>query len=122
MKQTLKILKTFGVIAGSVATVWAVFTMYDSIRDQNDDTQEMVIDLWEQQLLFEGEVTGRLDDLTDTVERIEGKIDNNAVGIYTNRRIMEYEREHRDEFSKDQMNEILDELKKNTEATVLIEF
>lgn len=43
MKKLLSILKTFGVIAGTIATVWAVFEMYDSIRDaQAEQTNKLV--------------------------------------------------------------------------------
>ena len=54
-----------------------------------------------------------ISDIIDTLDRLEHKVDNNAVGIYTNRRMMEYERQHRDEFTQEQMEEIIEEIKKN---------
>jgi hypothetical protein len=114
MKQLLNIGKYVGAIAATVTAVWAVFTMYDNLKDQNSDTQGMVVDLWEQQLIFEEEVTVRLNSIEDTMRKTNKKIDENTEIGLDNRRMFRYEMEHRDEFTPEQMREILDEfIKKN---------
>lgn len=45
MKNILNILKTFGVVAGTIATAWAVFEMYDSIRDGQEQQTNTLIEL-----------------------------------------------------------------------------
>jgi len=114
MRKTLNILseawKYVIPIAGFAGMIWGGFEIYESITD----TQEMVIDVWEQHLILEQGMEEGFQEINDTLERVEGKIDNNARGIYTNRRMFQYELEHRNEFTPEQMREILEEIKKNT--------
>lgn len=119
MKKYLGILKQIGVVTGAIGTVWVVFTAWDALRDQGKQTQEMVVDVWEEVVIQQGEIK----DIKDTLGRIEKKVEDNSDAIYSTNRIMQYERQHRDEYTKEQMDAQLKEfealIKKNNETVLL---
>jgi len=82
---------------------------FDSERERSEEIKREIEYVNVEQSMMSAD----LEDIKDSLNRMEGKIEDNAVGIYTNRRMMEYERQHRDEFTRDQMEEIIEEIKKN---------
>lgn len=71
MKTILNIAKYITAIAGAIGVIWGMFTMYDNIKDQNRDTQEMVVDVWNEQLLIQDELKNIHDTLKDVTDHMD---------------------------------------------------
>lgn len=103
MKLFLSYLKSFGLICGTIVTLYAVFKMYDNIIDGQEKTMEVVEYINVEQGMMAEDITS----IKDTLERMEGKIDDNSISIYSTNSLMKYERNHRDEYTKEQMEDQL---------------
>ena len=113
MKQILSYLKSFGIICGAIGTLYVGFKGYDNIIDGQEKTMEVVEYINVEQVMMAEDI----NSIKDTLERMEGKIDDNSVSIYSTNSLMRYERSHRDEYTKEQMEDQLKQfeelLKKN---------
>lgn len=102
---------------GAVATISAGALWLDARFDASEDRDNEMIERIEYNSAELNMIGQDFEDWKDSIDKIEGLVRNNAVGIYTNRTIMQYEREHRGEYSPEQMNDILNQmqelLKKN---------
>ena len=113
MKQILSYLKSFGIICGAIGTLYVGFKGYDNIIDGQEKTMEVVEYINVEQVMMAEDI----NSIKDTLERMEGKIDDNSISIYSTNSLMRYERNHRDEYTKEQMDDQLKQfeelLKKN---------
>jgi hypothetical protein len=119
MKLLLNISKYLAALGTISAVVWGGYKIYDTIID----TQEMVVDVWTQQGVLETTVGHNHQDLLDSLDRIERKVDATSKDLFVTKKLVEYEREHRGEYTQEQLNKQLREIeellsKKNTSPTV----
>jgi len=119
MKLLLNISKYLAALGTVSAVVWGGYKIYDTIID----TQEMVVDVWTQQGVLETTVEHNHQDLLDSLDRIERKVDATSKDLFVTKKLVEYEREHRGEYTQEQLNKQLREIeellsKKNTSPTV----
>ena len=108
-----KYLAAFGTVA---AVVWGGYKIYDTIID----TQEMVVDVWDNQNIIETNINLRLESIEDSLGRIENKVEKNSRDIYTISELTRYEREHRGELPLNQMNDILDQMEEERQPSLLM--
>jgi hypothetical protein len=119
MKLLLNISKYLAALGTVSAVVWGGYKIYDTIID----TQEMVVDVWSNQNVIEANINIRLESIEDSLVSIEKKVDANSKDLFVTKKLMEYEREHRGEYTQEQLNRQLREIedlltKKNTSETV----
>jgi len=103
MNKLVSILKTVGVIAGTVATVWAVFEMYDSIRDGQKEQSEKLAYI-DRKI---DNVNVSIDSVFVLTERNRQAIigqDNNFVSL---ERSFKFYRDNVDRIDKAQMEQII---------------
>lgn len=117
----MKVFKTIlqiGGVVGSIAAIGAAALFADSFADKQDEILETVEYINAEQSILSGEIQG----LSDTVKRIENKIDKNTENDNQFYRAWRFEQHNRDNFTPEQMEEILNNwIKKNGEQTVLTE-
>ena len=103
---------------------WIVAHVENTIEERTD--RELILEKLDN---LEGNdimIMGKLYDHGDSLDRIEKLMEKNGTAIWMLKRQVEYEREHRDEYTRDQMNQQLKDfeelLKKNgIDPTVYIE-
>jgi len=100
MKNAISILKNIGVLTGAIATVWIVFVMYDTFKDnqieqlQND---KVIIDNLND---FKGEVKISLDSINEKLMNIDKK-QASLEGSFS------FYRNNVDQIDKNQMEQII---------------
>ena len=94
-----------GTIGG--AALW-LDARFDAAADRDKDVIEQVEYINAEQSMMSDDIW----DIKDTLGRLEEKVDANSTSIDMNTRLMRYERQHRDEYTKDQMDAQLDEFEK----------
>lgn len=119
MKLIVNISKYLAALGTVSAVIWGGYKIYDTIID----TQDMVVDVWTQQGVLEAKVENNHQDLLDSLDRIEGKVDATSKDLFVTKKLVEYEREHRGEYTQEQLNKQLREIeellsKKNTSEIV----
>lgn len=102
-------------IAGFGGLVWGGFQIYDTIIT----TQEMVVDVWDNQNLIEQNQKEHFVEIKDSLDRLEGKIDKNTANLEGLERAWAFERSNRELYTQEQLNTIIEELLKKNDKTSL---
>lgn len=118
MNKLLAILKNIGIVVGTLTAVGGVFVYLDGIKDDVADTQDMVADVWTEVVVQQGAI----QEIKDTVGRLEGKLDYVTVRQKKQDENIDqlgwYLRNQRN-FDPDQLELLLDEWFKKKDLTVL---
>jgi chromosome segregation ATPase len=102
-KVILTISKYLGAVGVIAATAWGAYAKLDNIEDGVSDNYDKIEEVKQKQEGFNDDMR----QIKDTLEKIDRQTVTNANGIYTNRILMKYEREHRDEYTREQLDDQL---------------
>ena len=114
MKQIFNIAKYIGTIAGACAVIWGAYSMFDNIRDSQEDIIEKVEYINIEQTFMAEDIS----NINDTLKNMEDKIDDNSESLSDLYRAGKFYLDNQEQYTKEQLEQIMDEiLKKNTNLT-----
>lgn len=116
MKKYLGILKQIGVVTGAIGTVWVIFTAWDALRDQGKQTQEMIVDVWEEVVIQQGEI----EDINDTLKRLETHMGKQDAHMKDMENAAKFYLHNQKDLTEEAMEEAVEAILKKNNKTVLL--